>query len=447
MSKPQSPMGTMEQRDNLERPNQGERIGGAKGSEFLAQIAYDDPYVQPLLLSALQARLPPTAYKTVQSLPSPFEGRLLQILPYEKLAFDTALQNPSQLLINAYVIRKALIRKHFLAATVHSWITKYPSSILKDHVKHAIEFELDYAEFLDEALLEAFEVRDSLVKNEELSGSEREWWILKPSMSDRGQGVRLFSSEAELADIFEEWEAEQESDAEDDGDDEDDDGVGKDHSGVINASQLRHFVAQPYIHPPLLLPSSSNRKSHIRTYVVAVGALKVFVYKPMLALFAVEPYAAPWEQPDLRAHLTNTCLQETGEREGSVRAFWDLEEDAPGLPSNWKSSAFEQICGVTGELFEAAARNMLVHFQTLPNSFEIFGLDFLVDASGNPWLLEVNAFPDFKQTGDDLKELVQGLFEELVDVAVKPFFGITEPDEPAKVQRTFKVLDIDLGRR
>jgi hypothetical protein len=105
------------------------------------------------------------------------------------------------------------------------------------------------------------------------------------------------------------------------------------------------------------------------------------------------------------------------------------------------------MCGVTGELFEAAARNMLVHFQALPCSFEIFGLDFLVDASGTPWLLEVNAFPDFKQTGEDLKDLVHGLFEELVDVAVKPFFGITELDDPAKVQRMFKVLDIDLGRR
>jgi hypothetical protein len=445
MSNLQSSMSTLEQTGDLERPNQVEKLGGAKDSGFLAQIAYDDPFVQPLLLSALQARLPATAYETVESLPSPFNGRLLQVLPYEKLAFDIALRNPSRVLINAYVIRKAIIRKHFLAATVHSWITKHPSSILKDHVKPSIDFELDYAEFLDEALLDAYEVRDSLMKNEELPGSDREWWILKPSMTDRGQGIRLFSSEAELTGIFEGWEAEQESDEDDE--DEDDDAVGKDHSGNINASQLRHFIAQPYIHPPLLLSSSLNRKFHIRTYAVAVGSLKVFVYKPMLALFAVETYAAPWEQPDLRAHLTNTCLQGTGEREGSVRAFWDLEEDAPGLPSNWKTRAFEQICGVTGELFEAAARNMLVHFQTLPNSFEMFGLDFLLDASGNPWLLEANAFPDFKQTGDDLKDVVQGLFEELVDVAVKPFFGIAELDEPAKVQRMFKVLDIDMGRR
>jgi tubulin---tyrosine ligase len=434
---------TLEPTDDLECLDRGKKLCGARGSEFFAQIAYEDPYVQPLILSALEARLLPTSYEIIQSLPSPFEGRLLQVLPYEKLAFNTALQNPGRLLINAYVIRKALIRKHFLATTVHSWITKHPYSSLKDHVKPAIELELDYAEFLDEALLEAFEVRDSLANNEELPGSDREWWILKPSMSDRGQGIRLFSSEAELTNIFEEWEAEQESDTED----EDNDCIMKDHSSNINASQLRHFVAQPYIHPPLLLPSSSNRKFHIRTYVVAVGALKVYVYKPMLALFAVEAYAAPWKQPDLRAHLTNTCLQGTNEREGSVRAFWDLEEDIPGLPSNWKSRAFEQMCGVTGELFEAAARNMLVHFQALPCSFEIFGLDFLVDASGTPWLLEVNAFPDFKQTGEDLKDLVHGLFEELVDVAVKPFFGITELDDPAKVQRMFKVLDIDLGRR
>ena len=89
-------------------------------------------------------------------------------------------------------------------------------------------------------------------------------------------------------------------------------------------SHLRHFIAQPYIHPPLLLPPElvaalGNRKFHIRTYVLAVGALKVYVYKDMLALFAAKPYIpsrAPDSVPndDLSAHLTNTCLQSTGER-------------------------------------------------------------------------------------------------------------------------------------
>ena len=40
-------------------------------------------------------------------------------------------------------------------------------------------------------------------------------------------------------------------------------------------SQLRHFIAQPYIHPPLLLQSKGGRKFHIRAYVLAVGGTTI----------------------------------------------------------------------------------------------------------------------------------------------------------------------------
>lgn len=375
---------------------------------------------------------------------------------------ERAMEKPGANMINSYIIRKALIRKHYLSTTVSHWLTKHPESCLGKHVKPGVEFELDFAEFLDDALVEAFELTDSFQKNEDLEPSDREWWILKPGMSDRGQGIRLFSSEEGLTSIFEEWDPPSDDEDEDDeaahsSDEKEDAPSGeKDESNGVITSQLRHFVAQPYIHPPLLLPApfpSADRKFHIRTYVLAVGALKVYVYKPMLALFAGKPYTAPWESEsgdpneELSCHLTNTCLQ-TGEREGSVHAWWSLPENVAGLPKEWKENVFEQICSMTGEVFEAAARGMMVHFQPLPNAFELFGLDFMVDAEGTPWLLEVNAFPDFAQTGDELNHLIKGLFEEVVDVAIKPFFGLPSEDEQkAEAQKMAKVLDIDLGRR
>lgn len=429
--------------------------------KFNALIEYEDTYVQPLILAALSSRLPKGTCTLLN--PSscflPLEAALLQFRAYESIDFESAIQNTSTHLINSYVIRKALIRKHYLSTTIGHWVTKHPDSVLKDHFKPGVDFELDYAEFLDDALVEAFELRESLERNEGKAKSEREWWILKPGMSDRGQGIRLFSTEGELTAIFEEWE-----EANPSSDDEDEDQAviepnvtsenydntskagetGKDD--YVITSQLRHFVAQPYIAPPLLLPSEGSHKFHIRTYVLAVGALKVYVYKPMLALFAAERYAPPWEQHDLRAHLTNTCLQGQDIREGSVKAYWSLSDDAPSLPVTWKQSVWEQICKVTGEVFEATARGMMVHFQPLPNAFELFGLDFLVDAGGTAWLLEVNAFPDFKQTGDELQHVIQGLFEDVVDVAIKPFFD-PENDATRKVERMQEVLNIDLGRR
>lgn len=441
--------------------------------KIYACIDYEDPYVQPLLLNAVKARLPSellVLIKDASELPSS-DSKFLQWRQYESLDFDRLTSGSDVCLSNSYVIRKALIRKHYLSTTVAHWLTKNPESVLKRHVKPGVEFEVDFAEFLDDALIEAFELHESWQRNEAKGPDEKEWWILKPGMSDRGQGIRLFSSEEQLTEIFEEWDPP--SDDEDEDDDEaahsgDEDGSASkpmdedDEDNGIMTSQLRHFVAQPYIDPPMLMPPphpSAGRKFHIRTYVLAVGALKVFVYKPMLALFAGKPYAPPSasaedNQPDLSAHLTNTCLQ-TGEREGSVHAFWSLPSNLSTksstqnpTSSDWREDVFAQICAATGQVFEAAARSMSIHFQPLPNAFELYGLDFMVDAEGTAWLMEVNAFPDFAQTGGELQDLVKGLMEEVVDVAIKPFFGVEEGNKrDGSEEGLVRVLDVDLGRR
>jgi hypothetical protein len=395
---------------------------------------------------------------------------VLQYQVYERSDFDHVLAHPRTSLVNSYVIRKALIRKHYLSTTVSNWITKHPDSILRSSFKPAVEFELDYAEFLDDALLEAYELRESFQRNEEREEDEKEWWILKPGMSDRGQGIRLFDSESSLQSIFEEWEEDEEESAsetsygENNGDGatgpgrRDSDPRGNLENGIIT-SQLRHFIAQPYIHPPLLLPSASNRKFHIRVYVLAVGSLKVYVFREMLALFAEKPYANPSEEDDIHAlsrHLTNTCLQsgaDGGTGPDTVRSFWSLDETAPSLGSGWKDRVYEQICAISGEIFEAAARGMMVHFQTLPNAFEVFGVDFLVDGNGQAWLLELNAFPDFRQTGDELRDKVVGkLFEGVVEVAVKPFFEIKRDESDCaadghSIHGLRLVADLELGRK
>lgn len=326
---------------------------------FYSIVDSDDPYVQSLMEQALQRRLRKGQYQMVSKLsdlPSP-SAPLFQYREYERLDFEHAMMYSNTSLINAYIIRKALIRKHYLSNTVANWVIKHPNSVLRNHFKFACDFELDYAEFLDEALLEAYELRESLDRNEGKPDSEKEWWILKAGMSDRGQGIRLFNSEDQLREIFEEWEEDNSDDgSEPENPDTEDQNGDRDGQGVVT-SQLRHFIAQPYIDPPLILPSSSNRKFHIRTYVLAVGSLKVYVYKEMLALFAAKPYCPPWEDEDevidLARHLTNTCFQEGGStNEGSVRRFWDLDHHVPGLSHGWKEKIFDQICAVTGEVFE-----------------------------------------------------------------------------------------------
>ena len=222
-------------------------------------------------------------------------------------------------------------------------------------------------EYLDEALNESFELRDALLENErhikgDAKGDERGWFILKPSMADRGQGIRLFSTMRELEEIFEEFEA-QENDDEEEEEDTDNEDVERQNSkdtGVI-ANQLRHFVIQDYIPNPLLLASPSqlsHRKFHLRTYIVSFGAIKVYVWSEILALFASKKYSPPSATADLSGHLTNTCLQSEGDKDENVTRFWELPLGEGMLRGIWRG-----ICDVAGEVFTAAAKGQQMHFQ------------------------------------------------------------------------------------
>lgn len=434
-------------------------------THFYAYINYEDTYVQPLILSALEKHFPNGSYTLMASpseLPSP-TSPYLHIGAYETLPFEHILAHPRTSLTNAYVIRKALIRKHYLSTTAYNWIVKNPSSILKTNMKPSCSFELDYAEFLDDALVEAWELQAGFQSNEGKGPEEREWWILKPGMSDRGQGIRLFSTYEELLAIFEEWE----EDAPDSDDEADAAGSEQDGKDYIVTSHLRDFVAQPYIAPPLLLtapslPGPLPHKFHIRTYVLAIGSLKIFVYRPMLALFAASPYTPPWssDSSDLTGHLTNTCLQTSDVSGGAEGDNYNTVHLLSSLPLGkgeghaiTLDSLHEQIFQTTHQIFEAAARGMSVHFQTLPNVFEVFGLDFLVDEKGTAWLLEVNAFPDFRQSGDVGREVVKGFWVEVVEKGIGGFFGgegaLQRKDESKAGDGEDLVLvgSVELGKR
>jgi tubulin---tyrosine ligase len=295
---------------------------------------------------------------------------------------------------------------------------------LKDSFPETFNIEVDYAEFLDDALDEAYELRT------EIEGGTKTW-ILKPSMSDRAQGIRIFNTIDGLQEIFDKYEEE-----EDENDEEDDDNNVS--SGIIT-SQLRHFIVQEYISNPLLIPEYDNKKFHIRTYVLAVGALQVYIYRDMLALFAESPYVPPGNDDvvNLSGQLTNTCIQDDSTKKDSVVEFWQLK----GLHQTSKQDIFQKISKITGDLFRAAVSVDRINFQPLPNAFEFYGLDFLVQSDRQVFVLEVNCYPDFKQTGEDLKQIVQGLFDCTVKLVVGPHFG----KEKIQDERLEKVFDKELS--
>ena len=218
---------------------------------------------------------------------------------------------------------------------------------------------------------------------------------------------------------------------------------------------LTEWVIQAYVDTPLQLKMYNKRKFHIRVYVLAVGNLKVYVYNDMLALFSLHAYdnrdKIEDDTPlDMKSHITNTCVQMDDlnlSREGmhraeneAVKRFWSLNFDESDSAKNEEKKAmiFTQIKSCVGELFECMQCEPTV-FQPLANAFELYGLDFLVDESYNCFFLEANAFPDFKQTGETLNDLIDCLFYQTISLVSDEYFGVASVCQPDKMSL---VLDV-----
>ncbi|EGV60160.1 putative tubulin--tyrosine ligase pby1 [Yamadazyma tenuis] len=318
---------------------------------------------------------------------------------YEDLDLDLIEAFPQNYYICSNIYRKGLIRKNYLSNMIHQYSVKNPKSILASSYPVTYQFELDYAEFLDDALDESYELREEV-------NSNNKYWILKPSMSDKGQGIRLFKTIDQLQEIFNSFEEGEDSDVEEEDDD---------NNGIIT-SQLRQFIVQEYQQNPLLLPEYDNKKFHFRVYVVANGDLQVFVYRGILALFATQPFVLQDDdtgEVPMGGHLTNTCLQN---ETPIVESFWNMK----GIDKFDKEIIYNRICQIVGEVFKAATSIDKINFQPLGNATEFYGVDFIIDNNMQLKLLEVNAYPDFKQTGEALHSIIHDLLEATVHEVIAP---------------------------
>ncbi|KAJ8515266.1 hypothetical protein ONZ45_g7299 [Pleurotus djamor] len=363
------------------------------------------------------------------TLPFSTPGKLIQWSTYDDIDHELTHTQPNRVFSSSYTIRKALIRKHFLSRCISNYLVKHPESPLRDQIPRTWDFELSYADDLDE--LWADELWDL---GQELDEGEDTWWILKPGMADRGMGIRLFNSKESLYDIFQSFEH--------DSDDEND----EDEATAVTTSQLRHFVIQEYQSSPLLVdpnqvlrdsetpsPELRGHKFHLRAYCVCSGSIEVFLYTRVLALFSAQPYVYPPvmtnQKVDLSPHLTNTSLQ-VHRGEDGVRLFEELRgfsilSDEPNasaprtLTEEDIADIVQQMSAILAETFKAGIENP-VHFQPLPNAFELYGIDFLVEhMPGSPRfqtkLLEINAEPAIELTGPRLHWILEGLFNGIAE--------------------------------
>jgi hypothetical protein len=353
---------------------------------------------------------------------------------YERIDWDAVRAGKHG--ASSYCIRKGLSRKAQLAHFTHRFVCKNPHSILKRAIPETVvldlwsvwesnadrhpglssqkcggvadvvvsigsgtrEKEMNQRKLLSQCLQEARTAMMQAENDFENGTGSEPIWILKGSTTNKGAGIFIVHVYEQLLDLC--W----------------------------NESDIREWVLQRYIANPLLL---SHRKFHIRSYVLAVSDLSVYLYKDCLALCSGSRYNKD-DTTNMCAHITNTAFQSSDPefREQDCVLLWNEETIGPILiresifgdltsAKQHVRCVFEQMCTIIEDLFRAYENEMGV-FSPIEGCFEHYGLDFIVDEQWKVYLLEVNPGPDFKQTGGNLKSVIEKLMSSTIDVAMMP---------------------------
>lgn len=203
-------------------------------------------------------------------------------------------------------------------------------------------------------------------------------WIVKPSASSRGRGIYLLSSV---------------------------DDQPPDEAGIV----------QQYIMKPMLI---TNRKFDIRLYalVSSISPLKIWMHTAGLARFATHQYDENGSPKDLHMHLTNFSVNKEDDsfvrcnstKESINDSKWSLEFflqfcQSNHLDTNAIMKEFEKvtICTIIAGMC-AIRPNHQQHIKHRHTSYEMYGIDIMLDENMKAHLIEINISPSMSGQDSEL---------------------------------------------
>eukprot|EP01063_Lacrimia_lanifica_P009532 TRINITY_DN16507_c0_g1_i1.p1 TRINITY_DN16507_c0_g1~~TRINITY_DN16507_c0_g1_i1.p1 ORF type:complete len:597 (+),score=210.43 TRINITY_DN16507_c0_g1_i1:57-1847(+) len=248
----------------------------------------------------------------------------------------------------------------------------------------------------------------------------------------------------------------------------------------------RKWVVQKYLDPPMVI---HKRKYDVRIYVAvtSVAPLVAYVFQEGLVRFASEEYTAT--SSSRLSHLTNSSLSrkrdaalrgEPKDKEGNAEAVavaavapppplsepldpWQVrsrdvkgaapDQEDPTWPRfKWSLSELQEhikkehggaqwdavwrgIEDVTLKALIAAERPISAHLAQhdvggvyTNQSFELFGVDVMVDADFKPWLIEVNCIPSLESSSSMDWAVKCGCITDLLNMLMMKPFERSEED-------------------
>ncbi|TPP64479.1 hypothetical protein FGIG_09172 [Fasciola gigantica] len=232
-----------------------------------------------------------------------------------------------------------------------------------DKAKKLASLKISLARVGDNGLSDAEQQTDSLKSSSQdhfydSVSEQSNIWILKPADQSRGKGIFLFDRLDDLV-------------------------------------YLTKSVVQRYITNPLLI---FGHKFDLRLYAVvpSYAPFIVYIHSDGLVRFATERFKLDNLQ-NVYSHLTNSSINVNGPQ-------YLVNKTGIGRGCKWTVKQFRRW--MHEQLFDD--RLLWIRIQVLivltllsqassipkvPNAYELFGFDILIDSQMRPWLIEVNANP------------------------------------------------------
>lgn len=228
-------------------------------------------------------------------------------------------------------------------------------------------------------------------------------WIIKPANLSRGRNIKMCSSLSEIRSLT-------------------DDGKFK--------SMNSQWIIQKYIENPLLI---TGRKFDIRLYVLitSMNPFTLWFYREYYIRLSPLKYSTD-DKNTASIHLTNF----------SVSKYVAVSEDEVYKERMLSRSQFREYLSQTvslnaGDLLEVRIKSLLKKMfagapaliSDRPNTFEMLGVDILIDEDLIPWVLEVNASPSMEMGTSVTTQVITRVSEDLIKVVIDENLGNKNPTQ------------------
>lgn len=247
-------------------------------------------------------------------------------------------------------------------------------------------------------------------------GGTQNIWVMKPSCLSRGRGIMLSSRLSRMLAMKDE------------------------------------YIVQKYIENPQLI---DGKKFDIRQWVVVTSwnPLVVWFYEDAYLRFTVDQYDSNTLENQF-AHLTNNCVSKQAKdfAEKCDETMWHTDKYREFLSGLHVETAggniindpwLEYVQPQMKKIVLQTLGSVQDHVQPRANSWELFGLDFIVSDNFQVWLLEVNKCPDCSYSTSTTQSLVQAMLHDLIRVVIDvEQFGMSSHTMPT----TLNDNSIDTGR-